>query len=174
MKKIFIFLIVAVILVFLSDKIYKIYSRNFINSHESIILINDKLSDNDIDGFFKLSEGTYDSKKHIVVYSLLKRDKDAYLLETYLNLPVKYGSRFAGKDQFDCDPEYLEVQPYGFYNYEIGNTTIIARLISIDASPIKRLSGEQTISEKALRAGFVFGEINILDVGKNGVTSHCR
>jgi len=167
MKKIFIFFGVVILLIFASDKIYKIYSSNYINDHESIILINNHLSEKDVDAFFNLSAGTYDSKKHRIIYSLLK--KDVNLLDAYINLPVKYSN-----DQFNCDIVYSEAKPYGFYDYEIGSSSVIARVISADANANRLLNSEQVISEKQLGARYRFGKINVLDVNKSGIIEHCK
>jgi len=172
MKKILLFLIVVVALVFVSDKVYKWYSKNNINAHESIVLINDHFSENEVDAFFNLTKGTYDPNKYQVIYSLIK--KDAYLLETYINLPTKYNNGSANNNQFNCDVEYLAIRQYGFYQSEIGNTNIIARIILKGENPIKQLHTDQIIAEKQLGATYSFGKINILDIGKNGVANHCK
>lgn len=172
MKKFFIFLVVVVILIFLSNKIYQYYSRNYINSHEAIVLINDFFSEKEVDAFFNLKKGTYDSTKHMIVYSLIKRD--AYLLDTYINLPVKYKNGGFDNGQFNCNLDYLEIKPFGFYNYEIGNSNIIARIIAKDASVIKQLNEKQLIAEKQLGASYKYGKVTVLDVDKNGVNYQCK
>jgi len=170
MKKAFLIIVVIVILIFCSDKIYQFYSSNYVNDHESIILINDGFSGKDVDAFFNLDAGTFDPQKHRIIYSLVK--KDAYLLDMYINLPTKYKNGYG--QPFQCGVDYQEVQPYGFYDYEIGNANIIARIILKDANPIKRLKPEEIISEKQLGARFQFGAITILDVDQNGVRDHCK
>ncbi|WP_179021924.1 hypothetical protein [Winogradskyella forsetii] len=168
MKKLLIAIIVIVILVFLSDKIYKVYSRSNVNSHESILLLNNQLSENEIDLFFNLEQGTYDSNEHKIVFSLLK--KDGYLLDNYINLPV----RIQSSTEFDCNLEYDKARPYGFYDYEIMSKNIIARIITKNASAIKQLNSKEIISEKRLGGNYGFGKLNILDINKNGLSKHCE
>jgi len=171
MKKIILFLIVVVALIFIADKIYKIYSRHNVNAHEAVILINDCLMKEDVDAFFGLDTGTYDASRHKIVYSLTK--KEAYVLDAYIDLPVKY--KYAlNSDEFTCNIDYAEIEHYGFYNYELGNSNIIARIIVKDASAIRRLGAEQIISQKFLDAQYEYGKINVLSIGKIGVRNACK
>ena len=172
MKKVLIIFIAIVSLVFLSDKIYQIYSSTNINSHESVVLINNQLTEYEIDSFFNLKEGTYNSKEHKIVFSIIK--KDGYLLDKYISLPVKYKTKLPNKNSFDCNSEYEKVRVYRFYDYEINNRNIVARIIIKKASAIKQLNSKQIISEKQLRGNYEFGKLNILDITKDGLTKHCK
>jgi hypothetical protein len=172
MKKILISIVVIVLLVVLSDKIYKFYSRSNVNSHESIILINNQLAENEIDSFFNIEEGTYKPNEHKLVFSLVKKDKN--LLDFYKNLPVKHKAKFSSNTEFDCDSEYENVRHYGFYDYEISNRIIIARIITKKASNRSQLNSKEIVSKKQLRGNYSFGKINIFDVNKNGLKKHCR
>ncbi len=172
MKKIIIILITIIALIYVSDKVYQTYSRNYVNAHESIILINNQLLENEIDDFFNLNKGTYDPEKHKIIYSLVR--KDGYLLDAYINLPVKNKTRISNSNGFDCDIEYQQIRAYRFYKNEITNLNIIARLVSINVDVIKSLDSKQSIAKKHLRAKYDFGKINILDINKNGFTNHCQ
>ncbi|MFN0189749.1 MAG: hypothetical protein ACKVQV_13695 [Bacteroidia bacterium] len=172
MKKVLIFIGIIIVVLFGSDKIYKIYSSNYINSHESVVLINNFLANEDVDTFFGIKKGTYNPQLHRVIFSL--RKKDANILETWLNLPTKSKYECQNGDEFKCDVKYSDVQPFGFYNYEIGNIYIVARIILNNLSGNKELNQNETISEMQIDSKYEYGKINILDVNKNGIISHCK
>lgn len=172
MKKILLVIISIIILVFIADEIYQYYSRNFVNSHEAVVLINNSLSDTDVDAFFKLEQGTFNPKKHKVVFSLER--KDGYMLGYYINLPVRKILSKLNISMFNCNMNYQSLRPYGFYDYELGNRTIIARVISKESNPVKLLNSDKTISKKYLHVNFNFGGVNVFDVGINKVVNHCN
>lgn len=172
MKKILLVLLSVILLVFIADRIYQYYSRNFVNSHESIVLINNVLNDTDVDAFFKLKKGTYNPNKHKVVFSLER--EDGYQLEHYINLPVKKITGVLNAKMFDCSMKYQSLRSYGFYDYELGNRNIIARVLTKESNPVKLLNANKTISKKYLRVNFKFGRINVFDVGVNMVVNHCN
>ena len=155
MKKILLGILIVVALVFFSDKIYKAYSRNNINAHEAIILINNQLQSNKVDVFFGLEEGTFNPAEHKVVFSLLK--KDGYLLDNYINLPSQQNFGKTNTVDFECTIDYEKVRPYNFYDYEIGNKNIIARIIGKNTSTIKKLNSDHIIAQKNLGRNYQFG-----------------
>jgi hypothetical protein len=171
MKKLFLFTLVIVALVFISNKTYQHYSRNYVNSHESIVLINNLLHGKEVDSFFSLDEGTYNSEKHKVVFSLVK--KEGYLLNYYINLPAKKTSNL-NPGEFDCDDEYNTMRHYRFYDYEVGNRNVIARVINGEANNRKQLKPVQTVAKKHLSVNYKFGSINVFDVKANGISNHCN
>jgi hypothetical protein len=172
MKKIFLGILIVVALVFLSDRIYKFYSRSNVNSHETIILINNQLQSNEVDTFFSLEEGTFNPAEHKVVFSLIKKDGD--LLDNYINLPFKQNNGQTSNVGFECNIDYEKVRPYNLYDYEIGNRNIIARIIGKNTSAIKKLNSNKVVAQKNLGGNYQFGKLNILDVNKNGIQKHCN
>ena len=171
MKKVLLFIVIAVALLFLSDKIYKMYSRNNVNSHETIVLFNNWLDDTEVDTFFGLEQGTYDPATHKMVLNLPK--KDGYLLEYYKVIPAKkVGS--TGQGVFECDSPYGQINHYGFYNYEVGNRNVIARIIPKEASSQKQLVGDEVVAQKYLNANYQFGTINVFDIYVDGVSKRCQ
>lgn len=172
MKKVLLFIGVIIIVLFASDTIYKTYSRNYVNSHESVVLINNFLANEEVDTFFGLKKGTYNPQLHRIIFSL--RKKDATILDTWLHLPTKSKYECDIGNEFKCDVKYSDVRPFGFYNYEIGNIYIVARIILYNQSGNKELNQNETISEMQIDAKYQYGRINILDVNKNGITSHCK
>lgn len=169
MKKAIIAIIIIIVLIFSADKIYQIYSLNYVNGHESVVLINNQLSENEVDRFFNLKKGTFETKKHLIVFSLERKEHN--ILDKYINLPTKMRSGIY--PQYECSIEYEQIRTYGFYDYEIGNGQIIARLISNDASSIKDLNSNQTVAERRLDLNFKFGEVNIFNIDLEITTLHC-
>lgn len=172
MKKILLAILIIVALVFLSDKIYKIYSRSNVNSHESVVLLNSHLQSDKIDSFFNLEEGTFNPTENNIVFSLPK--KNGHLLDYYINLPVKNIGKQMSNFGFECDIDYENVRPYGFYDYEIDNINIVVRIIEKTANVAKHLNSSQIIAQKYLGGNFHPGQITILDVTKNGISNHCK
>ena len=172
MKKVLIFIGIVLIILFASNKIYKIYSNNYINAHESIVLVNNYLANEEVDTFFGLKNGTYNPQQHRIIFSLKK--KEANLLDTWLNLPSRSKYECENGSPYDCNVDYKEVQHYGFYNYEIGNVYIVARIILYTANAAKDLNQEEVISEMQIDTKYDYGKINILDITKNGITSRCK
>lgn len=172
LRRIIIGIITIIALLYLADMIWKAYSRSNVNSHEAVVLINNHLTSDDIDFFFNLEKGTFNPSEHMIVFSLLK--KEQYALSHYTNLPVRNKYSSYNNIEFDCDVEYESVRGYGFYNYELGNYNIIARIIDRNADVRRNLSRDQIITEKYLGIIYQFGKINILDINKNGITKRCN
>lgn len=171
LKRIIIGIISIIALLYLADMIWKAYSRSNVNSHEAIVLINNHLTSDDIDFFFNLEKGTFNPTEHMIIFSL--RTKDGHVLDYYKNLPVRNKYSSYNNIEFDCDVEYESVRGYGFYNYQIGNENIIARIIEKNATVERRLNQNQIITEKHLGIIYQFGKINVLDINKNGITQRC-
>lgn len=172
MKKVLLFILLAVALLFISDRIYQYYSGSHVNSHEAIILINNLLDDADVDSFFGLRSGTYDAQKHKVVFSLVK--KEGSVLGYYINLPAKKVSYLTDAGGFNCDNEYPTVSHYRFYDYEVGDKTIIARVIRKTSSSAMQQFANEIIAKRDIHMNYQFGQINVIDVGLNGIEDHCH
>lgn len=172
LRRIIIGIITIIALLYLVDMIWKAYSRSNVNSHEAVVLINNHLTSDDIDFFFNLEKDTFNPSEHMIVFSL--RKKDGWALDYYKNLPVRNKYSSYNNIEFDCDVEYESVRGYGFYNYQIGNENIIARIIDRKADVKRNLNRDQIITEKYLGIIYQFGKINILDINKNGITKRCN
>lgn len=172
MKSISVVIVLIVVLLFVSDKIYQYYSRHFINAHESIVLINNGLSHTDIDTFFNLKKGTFNTEKYKVVFSLER--KNASKLAYYINLPTKNSSDILDSKEFDCQMEYKLLRHFGFYDYELGNINIIARVITKESNPIKQLNSKNILSKKYLDLTFNYGSIHVFDINLNHIVNHCQ
>lgn len=142
------------------------------NSHESIILINNRLLLDEIDSFFNLEKGTFNPTEHQIVFSLFKRD--GYSLEYYINLPVKNNNGQLGSTEFECNIKYESVRPYRFYDYQVKNRNIVVRVIEKNTNVIRQLNSNQIIAQKYFPGVYQFGKINIFNVNKSGITRHCN
>lgn len=169
-KKIIIGIISAVALLYLTDFIWKAYSASHVNSHEAIILINNQLTPEDIDSFFDIEKGTFNPMEHMIIFSLEK--KNGSQLDSYINLPIR--NKYNSYNNIEFDVDYESVSGYGFYNYQIGNKDIIARIIEKNSDVVGRLQQNKIIAKKYLDANYQFGKINVLDINSNGFSKHCK
>jgi hypothetical protein len=143
-----------------------------VNSHESIILINNQLALDEIDAFFGLEEGTFNPAEHKLIFSVPR--KEGYMLEYYINLPVNNMHGQYSTTAFACDIDYESVRHFGFYDYQVGLKNIIIRIIEKNTNSTQQLNRPQVIAYKYLSGNYKFGEINILDISKNGISKPCK
>lgn len=174
LKVIIIGIISILAILYLADLMWKTYSGGNTNSHEAIVLINNHLASDDIDFFFNLEEGTFNPMEHKIVFSL--RKEGGQQSDYYINLPVSNMHNSYNNIEFDCNVEYESVSGYRFYNYEVKNQNLIARVMEKNANVNLEASLNQNkiIAEKTLGIIYQYGKINVLEINKNGISQRCN
>lgn len=169
MKKIIIFIIAILVLLFLSDKVYKIYRQNYLLNSDAVVNVYFTVPEEDIDAYFNLEESTFNKDEHLVLCSLKKRD--AYLLDYYHNLPI-YSNLIA----VDYNESFSLEKHLRFNKKDIGNySTLIARLINkkFTNSYSANLS-KSIVGQKFEKININFGKINHIVVDRNGTSPYCK
>ena len=154
----------------MSVNIFQFYNAHYLLDTEAVVNIYPNLPDEKVDKFFLLPEGTFDTKKHTIIYSFIK--SDAYLLDYYYNLPIY---NYSSLENLDCKEEFSKEKHYRFNRNEIVDDGILYVRLSTDKSGgfNKAKDSKSTIAIRMLAVNFTFGKINSIIVNSDGAIRYC-
>jgi len=169
LKKFLISILIVVALVYLSGKFYNIYHDNNLLETETVVNIYPNLPDHKVDEFFNLPKGTFDSKKHQILYSFVK--SDGYLLDYYLNLPIY---NYQNRNNINCEESYSNEKHSRISRNEIVDDGMLyVRLSSDLRAGTSKAKSQSNLAIKTLPISFTFGKINSVIVNEKGTIRYC-
>lgn len=171
MKKILYTILTITILLYLSVNLFQIYQSNHLLNNEAVVNIYPNLPDEKVDEFFLLPKGTFDRKKHYIIYSFVKSDN--YELNYYYNLPVY---NYSNLENLNCKENFSKEKHYRFAKNEIINNSILyARLSNIQSNGFHREKNSKSIlAVRMLALNIIFGKINSIVVDTEGASLYCK
>ncbi|KOP39280.1 hypothetical protein DBB36_12685 [Flavobacterium sp. WLB] len=170
MKKFLSTILIILGLLFISRHVYKFYHENYLLDTEAVVNIYPNIPDEKVDDFFGLTKGTFDSKKHRILFSFVK--SDGYSLNYYLNLPVyDYNSL----KTLDCEEYYSREKHSRFSRKEIvDNGMVYVRLTSDLHNFNVGESSKSIIAVRAVPISFTFGKINSIIINSERAIRYCN
>ncbi|MTH18226.1 hypothetical protein [Flavobacterium sp. LC2016-01] len=170
MKKFLTVILAIIVFLYFSVQLFNIYHENHLLDNEAVLNIYPNLPDDKVDEFFLLPKGTYDSKKHSIIYSFIKADN--YQLDYYYNLP-EYN--YDNLKNINCNESFSKEKHVRFQRNEIIDDGILyVRLLNHKQNGFDRGNDSRsTLAIRKLAISFTFGKINSTLVNSDGAIRYC-
>ncbi len=158
MKKVIIFIVVVVGLLFLSDFIYKTYRQNVLTNDKAVLFVYVNLNDEDIKHYFGLDEATYEDviSSNYSISCVIPEERQLHLINVRHNTPVDY---------INCEQEFdvmsqLEMRKSYHNGYKL-------RL------ELRKPESSKNIAYKDVYAPWDYGKINHIVLDKDRAYKYC-
>lgn len=159
-------------MLYTSSRVFQFYHSNYLLDNEAVVNIYPNLPNDEMDEYFGIPKGTFNSQNHFIVYSFGK--SDGYLLDYYYNLPVY---NYNNLKNLDCNETFSKEKHNRFEKNEIiDNAMLYVRMLNKKNSNnfyTDNLS-KSIVAVKIVNINFQYGKINNIIIDKNGVSEHCR
>lgn len=175
------YIFIGIILIYLSYRGFMVYKSNYVLSSEFGIAVILEIPDDEVDDFFKLTEGTYNKNDYRIVasmrynqsYNRLDRECD------YINLSRRINT-YNYQEALECSDEKNHQNFQLIKNEEVGlKNQIVLRLIPRTKNYTDSCGpyySRASIKEKTryLKVKIFSGKNNILLLTEDGVTNLCK